>query len=602
MTVRVAVPLRIARMRVWVDKGNDWSAVDRLILWALTREPRTSIDLAETTHVPARLINSIILRLMHAGWVELAAGSSGAGFRASELGREALEYGDVLPVVPRRTSRRLTFTIEPFSLRAYSVGELRFYRPGEIKTIAKDHDVRQVVIKEDWSQLTTGQLHEAAEAILADVAGDEELSLIDFNASSFPSGFALFTVMGKAILGLPKDAPVEMVRAVQRAAASERAHGAAIEVRTSRALAKPSLASAAVAVPPIDRNDILVTGAEHQTLLEEALARARIRVVIHSTFLESSAFEKLKSSFQAAAKQGAQIDIFWGAARTPDVTKRNLDEAIIINQMIQKDLILRGRARVHMECTRSHAKLLIADSGSQARHLAAVGSCNWLSTGFSRVEASVVLRHAHAVANFAQDFADLILRTIPVSDVAGDLNRLARSLKKLPAPSGASRIAMIKGDMHGEAIRYAREKATKRIVIGGDRLGLGAEPRTLVPLAAASDSRNVEGVIYFSRTSKPLRKADVATLKREVAEANVRLVEVDEGELHGKFLLWDDDDIVISSLNWSSADTRRDSPYAEIGVHLSGPNLARDILQRLEGSFSASNLGKKRSRRRRRKR
>lgn len=55
MTVRVAVPLRIARMRVWVDKGNDWSAVDRLILWALTREPRTSIDLAEITNVPARL-------------------------------------------------------------------------------------------------------------------------------------------------------------------------------------------------------------------------------------------------------------------------------------------------------------------------------------------------------------------------------------------------------------------------------------------------------------------------------------------------------------------------------------------------------------------
>jgi cardiolipin synthase A/B len=87
MTVRVAVPLRIARMRVWVDKGNDWSAVDRLILWALTERPRTSVDLAETTHVPARLINSIILRLMHAGWVELAAGSGDAGFARPNWGK-----------------------------------------------------------------------------------------------------------------------------------------------------------------------------------------------------------------------------------------------------------------------------------------------------------------------------------------------------------------------------------------------------------------------------------------------------------------------------------------------------------------------------------
>jgi hypothetical protein len=573
-------------MRVWVDKGNDWSAVDRLILWALTTEPRTSADLSEIAHIPPRLINSIILRLMHAGWVELAAGSSRVGFRATDLGREAIEYSDVLPIVPRRTSRRLTFTVEPFSLRAYSVGELRFYKPSEIKTIARDHDVREVVFKEDWSQLSGGQLQQAAEAILADVAGDEELAQIDFNASSFPSGFALFTVMGKTILGMPKNPPGEMIRAVQRAAASERPRGAAIEIRTSRAFTAPSLASNAVSVPRIDRNDILITGAEHQALLEEALDRARLRVVIHSTFLSSSAFERLKGRFQIAAKHGAQIDIFWGAARTPEVMKRNFDEAININQIIQKDLILRGRARVHMECTRSHAKLLIADTGSQARHLAVVGSCNWLSTGFSRVEASAVIRHAHAVANCAQDFADMILRTIPVSEVAGDLNKLARSLKKLPTPSGTSRIAMIRGDMHGQAIRFARENATKRIVVGGDRLGLGAEPRTLVPLAAASGRRNVEGIIYFSKAVSPLRKADVATLKREAAEANVRFIEVDEGELHGKFLLWDDDDIVISSLNWSSADTRRDSPYAEIGIHLSSSGLALDIARRLEGAFS----------------
>lgn len=601
MTVRVAIPLRVARMRVWVDKGNDWSAFDRLILWALAKEPRTSVDLSETSHVPPRLINSTVLRLMHAGWVELAAGSAGVGFRATDLGQEALEYGDMLPIVPRRTSRRLTFTVEPFSLRAYGPGELRFYRPSEIKTIARDHDVRQVVIEEDWSQLTSGQLHEAAEAILADVAGDEELAQIDFNASSFPSGFALFTVMGKDILGLPKDPPLEMVRAIERAATSQRVRGAAIEVRPSRTTT-PSLASSAVSVPPIDRNDILVAGTEHQTFLDEALRRARLRVIIHSTFLSSSAFEKLKGGFQTAAKQGAEIDIFWGAARTPEVTKRNLDEAININQIIQKDLIMRDRARVHMECTRSHAKLLIADTGSQARHLAVIGSCNWISTGFSRVEASVVIRHAHAVANCAQDFADLILRAIPVSEAAGDLNRLARTLKKLPAPSGESRITMIKGEMHGEAVRHAREKAIKRIIIGGDRLGLGAEPRTLVPLAAASHSRNVEGVIYYSRTSKPLRKADVAILKHGMTGANVRLVEVDEGELHGKFLLWDDNDIIISSLNWSSADTRRDSPYAEIGVHLSGPDLARDIVQRLESAFSISNSGKKHNRGKRRKR
>ena len=33
--VRVAVPVKLARLRVWVDKGRHWSGVDRLVLWAL---------------------------------------------------------------------------------------------------------------------------------------------------------------------------------------------------------------------------------------------------------------------------------------------------------------------------------------------------------------------------------------------------------------------------------------------------------------------------------------------------------------------------------------------------------------------------------------
>lgn len=599
MTIRVAVPIRLARMRVWVDKGNDWSAVDRLVLWALTTKPRTSIDLSHEALVPARLLNGIILRLMRAGWVELAATTNTVAFRATKTGREALEEAETLPIVPRRVSRRLTFAIEPFSLRAFAPHEMRYYRPREIDAIAKDHDVRRVVIKEDWSQLTSGQLHTAAEAILAEVAGDEELSQIDFNASSFPQGFALYTLLGQEIQGLPKDPPSELVRAIKRAAGTKR--GATLEVRTSRASTSPSMTGVTIAVPPIDRNDILLTGAEHLAILREALHRARFTFVMHSTFLNCAAFEKLKDEFRAAAQRGAQIEIFWGAARSPEDTQRNLNEAIDINQTIQRDPILRGHARAHMECTKSHAKLLIADTGSPARYIAVVGSCNWLSTGFKRIEASVVLRHPHAVSQCAQDFADLILSAIPVSDVAGDLTKLARSLKKLPAPSGASRIRMVKGDMHGEAIRYARDKASRRIIVGGDRLGLGAEPRTLIPLAAAS-RRNVEGTIFFSRKSKPLGNADVAALKREAEAAHVRLIEIPDAELHGKFLLWDDDDVLVTSLNWSSADTRRDWPFAEIGIHLSGPNLANDISGRLDQELPDASRPQKRRHKFRRRR
>jgi hypothetical protein len=65
-------------------------------------------------------------------------------------------------------------------------------------------------------------------------------------------------------------------------------------------------------------------------------------------------------------------------------------------------------------------------------------------------------------------------------------------------------------------------------------------------------------MIYYSRASAPLRKADATALKRETEATRVRFIEVPDGDLRGKFLLWDNDDVVVTSLNWPSADTRRE--------------------------------------------
>ncbi len=65
------------------------------------------------------------------------------------------------------------------------------------------------------------------------------------------------------------------------------------------------------------------------------------------------------------------------------------------------------------------------------------------------------------------------------------------------------------------------------------------------------------------------------------AEANVRMVQIRDRELHGKFLLWDSDHLVLTSLNWSSADTRTDAPQREIGIYVQSPGIAEDVRRRL---------------------
>jgi cardiolipin synthase len=191
--VRVAVPVELARLRVWVDKGRHWSGVDRLVLWALAEQPRTAGELAVVARIPARLITEMVLRMMRFGWIELAAAPKGASFRATDAGREVLETFETLPPVTRRTPRRISFVMEPFAWQAYGLRDLKPYRPVEIEAIERDHDVRRIVIDGGWGRLTSLDVYAAADQVLPD---DEELSSIDYAASDTLDQFALFPVLG----------------------------------------------------------------------------------------------------------------------------------------------------------------------------------------------------------------------------------------------------------------------------------------------------------------------------------------------------------------------------------------------------------------------
>lgn len=585
--IRVAIPVKLARLRVWVDKGRHWSGVDRLILWALAEQPQTAGELAAAADIPARLVVEIILRMMRFGWVEFAASPKHASFRATDAGREVVETFETLPPVTRRTARRVSFVMEPFALRAYGLRVLKPYRPGEIEAIEREHDVRRIVIEGGWERLTSLDIYTAADEVLAD---DEELSSIDYSASDTIDQFALFTVLGKSIKGLPPDPPPQLVTAIRKVAGGQRP-GASLTVRTPRRAGSTLAAGDAVACPPIRPTDIVLTGPEHRELLLEVLRQARTRFAMHTTFLRDGAFAELEDEFRRAAKRGVAIDIFWGADVDERSREQNLEAAIAINHRIFADRDMRGRARVHMYSSRSHAKLLLADASGRSggEFVAVVGSCNWLYTNFNRIETSIVLRHPHAIGRVAAEFAELIFEVATSSVVAGELTALARALKTHGAAGGEARLQIVRGDEHGSMMRLARETAVRSIMVGGDRLGITAEARTIIPMMAAK--RQVERVIYYSNRSGPVSARDEADLKRMAAEAKVRMVQIRSRELHGKFLLWDSDHVVVTSLNWSSADTRADAPQAEIGMYVQSPGIAEQVRQRFEECLDLEQLG-----------
>jgi hypothetical protein len=116
------------------------------------------------------------------------------------------------------------------------------------------------------------------------------------------------------------------------------------------------------------------------------------------------------------------------------------------------------------------------------------------------------------------------------------------------------------------------------------KLGATARPGALLPAEAASRSSKSVKVLY-TMASGPLKKRHARELEREAAEDGVLLMRMSDIPLHGKFLLWDEDNVVTSSLNWGSASNDPDFPLGDIGVHVQAPGIGESVFKRLAAIF-----------------
>jgi len=100
------------------------------------------------------------------------------------------------------------------------------------------------------------------------------------------------------------------------------------------------------------------------------------------------------------------------------------------------------------------------------------------------------------------------------------------------------------------------------------------------PQAMRQQARVFFSVMVVSSGNRSFDPAVGKALDEPSRERGVRLLRISEG-FHAKFLLWGDDDIVVTSINWCSWTSPPDAPFGEIGVHISRPGLARQLAERL---------------------
>lgn len=579
--VRVAVPLLKGKRRFFLAKGRPWSLVEHVLLAALVAKPRTVDELASAGDVPRRLVLEALIRLMRAGWVVLKQESKGVVFSATKSGQAVVD-DEELPQVSKATSRWMNFVIDKLTGTIYRSRELPFLE----RHIVEQRAARERLV---WLKARDFDAFDDTTGVLAALFDDDEKFMgVEQSAERMVERYAVVTVRNGTVEGLPARAPQELVQLVKEAARKALPQPGGEGSPSIDPGPMPPAADRAMQ-PTIDAmfryTDLLLGGPAHAEALQDAIKRARSRIIIHSTFISESGFESVRHALIEATKRGAIVDVLWGEDDDKTDAVTTAKTVAGIRERID-GMGLGGSFRVHPFSTRSHAKILVSDEGRTAKLSVIVGSCNWLSSGFQNYEASARFSDPNVVAAVLEQLADLTRGADRHwTELTGEMARLAADARNQRATIGVkAKVTLVLGPQHARFVRMARDAATRRIFVTSHRLGAATRAAVIVPAIAAVRDKGLEVKAYYGTQSGTVNTSMAAQLTAEAGKAGVQVRPVVEPRLHAKILAWDDDNALITSQNWLSADPGESNLRREIGLLIQAPGIARQVIDDFEAS------------------
>jgi cardiolipin synthase len=571
MSIIVAIPLRFATIRLYVDKGRKWSAVEHFLLYALDNSAQSATEIVASTNLPWRLVVEVMTRLMRVGWVELLNRKDDIAFQMTNAGKSVVS-NEILPAVTRQTSKQSSFVVDGSSGAVFRARDLSLRSRNQLEKLRETSAVLEL---DGGGGVNRFELDEVISALLDE---DEHCRGVEPLASRFIERFALVNVSEGEIDGLPASAPSELrtriIEAVESACRGIK--GSVTQDNVVR-----NLNSKKIIPFDFQPKDLIVGGEEHRRFFTEVISRASSWIVIHSTFINSARFGEHLPLIVAAAKRGVRIDILWGKSIDPDGTNKMQNEIEMCRDMLVDSVSLE-RVRLHRFTTDSHAKIIFADNGLGSM-IGSIGSCNWLSSSFHSFDVSVVFSSSHIVGEIAAKLSAMAIgKSGHWSVLAGDLAAQAANLSRKESnrtTAGNWTATIISGSDHNDYMQKARDEAKSNINVVSHRVSLNADTLVFVPSLVAVRSSGTTVNLYYELRSGVSDETLVEKLIQKNSIEGLNFFQVTTPSLHAKFLTWDEDNVVITSQNWLSADPM-DTSFSEIGVAISGKGIATELLRR----------------------
>jgi hypothetical protein len=553
----VFVPVLRTAVSYSVSFGRRWSILEHMLLKALASDRRTVADLARSANLPDRLVIEALINLLRANWIEVRASDEGAFFAVTSVGKKR-SSDQTLPAHVERGEKWTSLCFDRITGTWLRADDLAIVYERDLPNAAR-------IVPSVYST------YSPADGDLRDLLylSPQESLEPDAPRLRTPSRpYARFEVLPDRIEGLPDYAPLKLRQAILDAAEeTSESRDAATLVQTRE--------SASGFRGTITAQDVFVGGAAHRALIGECFEAARSTVIIHSCFVNPKTIKAILPELEAAAARKIRVELLWGLVRDPELDGQppSIREA---EQMLNS-LSPAARRYVCMSTTTSgsHAKLILYDDAATGRWTTAISSCNLLSTNFDALDVAVRVRSPGLAAKL------LSWLTTTQQPSAGGWPHLARRLNALwgqarvdardAIEEGEHSLSLLVDADHYACIRRARDHAESNIVVACDLYGLSAETSVLVPMEVAAN-KGIDVKLLYCRPSKLLREEDRTPKAEDLASRKLALTQV--RDLHGKFLLWDDESLAVTSFNWlSTAVDGTRTRGAEFGVLIEGPAL-----------------------------
>ncbi|RWD94259.1 phosphatidylserine synthase [Mesorhizobium sp.] len=566
------IPLFRAPIGYTVSLGRRWTLLEHLILHDLASNKRTVVELGALANLPERLVVEALINLLRAGWVEMRSSPERAVFAATAVGRKRAAEKELVP-------------------------ELR--REPKWASLCMDRITGSWMITEHLDLVYQSDLPEDAYLLTPilgtlnyDDPGVRDLIFLKPDegfegfvpASRSPSRPYARVVVSYGLIkrGLPSYASLKLQQEVLLAAQN-------VDDVEELSDTEQSIQFSSDIAPgdTLTYDNLIVGGEAHLQAVERALASAKSHVILHSCFLHPETVRRLLPSLEGAARRKVNVELLWGLRVDPEAREklRPVGETEAVLDTLPASI--RSRVQLSTISSGSHCKVLLHDV-ADGSWVSIVGSCNFLSSWYQSIDVSIMSASQRLAS---QILSHLLSAQLPPSGswsaMARRMNRSWNHVRQAAAASAEhgthSLILLADGD-HYACVTRARDLAKKQITVGCDLFGLAAETSTLLPLERAAELGSQVNA-YYQRPSKTLIEQGMRPDAQLLGRRGINLNQVDG--LHGKFLLWDSDNAVVTSFNWlATVAAGSRSRGAELGILVSGPGIGEMLMQKLQSALS----------------